>query len=107
MMKAYVVMIFSLGMAGSPAFAAPETSAVGQLEAVGAAPDAAGQVYDNQAAGRQGSDIVAARGALGAERAATVNKRSPRKTAWKSTSKTTERYASPVLPRAIPTRPWK
>ncbi len=54
MMKACVVTIFSLSMAGSPAFAAPAVSAAGQLEAVDSAPGSAGEVYDNQAAGRPG-----------------------------------------------------
>ncbi len=59
MMKACAVAVLSFGMAASPVVAAAQIQAAAQLEAIGAAPDSAGGVYDNQTAGRQGRSAKA------------------------------------------------
>ena len=57
MMKACAVAVLSFGLVASPVVAAAQIQAAAQLEAIGAAPDSAGGVYDNQAAGRQGAPV--------------------------------------------------
>ncbi len=58
MLKACAVTVLSFGMAVSPMVAAAQIQAAAQLEAIGTAPDSAGEVYDNQAAVRQGRSAV-------------------------------------------------